>query len=213
MLLISNTYIFDEFPKAAAKRFHGSFKIFVLDRFKHLPVNQDPKIVVQKARDQMMRNIENFLALDTSEYIFFGENISKFDMRDHDIERLIREAEIQGLEVVGGSTRFSNGHWTDNCGQISVKNSSINIKAGYYHSRNSCWLCSFVDGPFIIRKTAFSRIETGFYSRLSMFTKELDSSSYIQFPNSAICPDMMFHSNENLKDSLSDYRALIIKFG
>jgi len=68
------------------------------------------------------------------------------------IERQIRViSQIPHVGVVGGSYRNFSGHWKAGCMQTTLKNFVVEYQEGYYHSRNGCMFCNYLQGPFVTK--------------------------------------------------------------
>ena len=53
--------------------------------------------------------------------------------------------------VVGGSYRNLSGHWKAGCMQTTLKNFVVEYQEGYYHSKNGCMICNYLQGPFVTK--------------------------------------------------------------
>ena len=68
------------------------------------------------------------------------------------LERQIRVvSQIPNVGVAGGSYRNFTGHWKAGCVQTTMKNYVLEYEEGYYHSRNECMFCDYLQGPFVAK--------------------------------------------------------------
>ena len=68
------------------------------------------------------------------------------------LERQIRVvSQIPNVEVAGGSYRNFSGHWKAGCVQTTLKNYVLEYQEGYYHSKNECMFCDYLQGPFVTK--------------------------------------------------------------
>ena len=68
------------------------------------------------------------------------------------LERQIRVvSQIPNVGVAGGSYRNFTGHWKAGCVQTTMKNYVLEYQEGYYHSRNECMFCDYLQGPFVAK--------------------------------------------------------------
>ena len=68
------------------------------------------------------------------------------------LERQIRVvSQIPNVGVAGGSYRNFSGHWKAGCVQTTMKNYVLQYQEGYYHSRNECMVCDYLQGPFVAK--------------------------------------------------------------
>ena len=68
------------------------------------------------------------------------------------LERQIRVvSQIPNVGVAGGSYRNFSGHWKAGCVQTTLKNYVLEYQEGYYHSKNECMFCDYLQGPFVAK--------------------------------------------------------------
>ena len=68
------------------------------------------------------------------------------------LERQIRVvSQIPNVGVAGGSYRNFSGHWKAGCVQTTMKNYVLEYQEGYYHSKNECMFCDYLQGPFVAK--------------------------------------------------------------
>ena len=92
-------------------------------------------------------------------------------------------------DFIGGSIRYPDGKWHQNCHQTVYKNYSIHYFPGYIDSENECLICDMFLGPIFGRTEKFKNIR--FEERFSngnvlssdFFLKVCDS----RFHNGNIC--------------------------
>ena len=58
-------------------------------------------------------------------------------------------------DFIGGSIRYPNGNWHQNCHQIVYKNYSIHYFPGYINSENECLVCDMFLGPIFGKTEKF----------------------------------------------------------
>ena len=62
-------------------------------------------------------------------------------------------------DFIGGSIRYPNGNWHQNCHQTVYKNYSIHYFDGYMNSENECLICDMFLGPIFGRTENFKSIK------------------------------------------------------
>ena len=67
------------------------------------------------------------------------------------LERMIREAEVQSADVVAGSYVNENGHWKNSCFQFNIRPWEITINNGYHKSLRGAMYCDGSFGPILLR--------------------------------------------------------------
>ncbi|KAJ7379240.1 hypothetical protein OS493_017749 [Desmophyllum pertusum] len=68
------------------------------------------------------------------------------------LERQIRVvSQIPNVGVAGGAYRNFSGHWKAGCVQTTLKNYVLQYQEGYYHSKNECMFCDYLQGPFVTK--------------------------------------------------------------
>ena len=81
-----------------------------------------------------------------------------FDPKNGNLERMIREAEMQSADVVAGSSVNENGHWDKSCLQFRIRPWDLTIQNGYHKSLRGSMYCDGSFGPLMMRKSAFERL-------------------------------------------------------
>ena len=130
-----------------------------------LPLSQVISVIAKNVTELALTNLKelNLKIIDendnvTTPYVLLFENHFDFDAEDANLVRMVREAEAQSADIVAGSWRNENGHWSTSCLHHSLQNYTLDIWEGYYKSINSVKYCDFSFGPMLIRKGPF--IET-----------------------------------------------------
>ena len=128
-----------------------------------------------------------------TKYAFVARNVA-FLTNDARFERLIREIENLHLAAGGGAFRTPDGHWTNGCHQMAMRNYSLTYGHGYDESIQECLICDYIEGPFIastetLKNVSFKNFEESsglfedWFLRLNQVKKEV-----------AVCPDVMFNT-------------------
>ena len=66
------------------------------------------------------------------------------------LERMIREAEIQSADVVAASFVNENGHWKNSCFQFNIRPWELTVKNGYHKSLRGAMYCDGSFGPLLL---------------------------------------------------------------
>ena len=77
------------------------------------------------------------------------------------LERQIRViSQLPDVGVVGGAYRDLSGHWKASCLQTKLRNYVLEYQEGYYHSKNECMFCDYLQGPFVTKTEMFKLDES-----------------------------------------------------
>ncbi|XP_078359839.1 uncharacterized protein LOC144644262 isoform X1 [Oculina patagonica] len=110
------------------------------------------------------------------------------------IERQIRViSQIPNVEVAGGAYRDLSGHWKAGCVQTKLKNYVLEYQEGYYHSRNECMYCDYLQGPFVT-KTNLLKFDESLPNEVifeDWFLRVVDGGKLIMS-----CPDAMYFTTD-----------------
>ena len=175
-----------------------------VDMEKHTHCSQfksDPAVVVKgKTKDIWKKMLDHV----TTSYLLIGRNMMTFD-DNVDMNRLLREISMLRVPLMGGSLKSSqNGHWLLNCYQMDHKRFNLELVSGYHHSNHDCLYCQYFRGP-IFAETSFlkSRLDVTQHDTNTMFLDLFLRNMKDQIM-SAVCPDIMFHSDTSKMISLPD---------
>ena len=84
-------------------------------------------------------------------YVLLARDVVHFTWLTQ-IERQIRViSQTPDVGVVGGSYRNLSGHWKAGCMQTTLRNFVVEYQEGYYHSKNGCMFCNYLQGPFVTK--------------------------------------------------------------
>ena len=110
------------------------------------------------------------------------------------LERQIRVvSRIPNVGVAGGSYRNFSGHWKAGCVQTTVQNYVLKYQEGYFHSRNSCMFCDYLQGPFVT-KTSLLKLDEGLPNEVlfeDWFLRIVEDGNLIMS-----CPDAMYFTTD-----------------
>ncbi|XP_022780782.1 uncharacterized protein LOC111322013 [Stylophora pistillata] len=88
-------------------------------------------------------------------YVLIARDVFHFTWLTQ-LERQIRViSQIPHVGVAGGSYRNFSGHWKAGCVQTTMKNYVLKYQEGYFHSKNECMFCDYLQGPFVTKKSLF----------------------------------------------------------
>jgi len=138
-------------------------------------------IDVMKASDANLGEGWNRLIKNVfTPYVLVARDVFHFTWLTQ-LERQIRVvSQIPNVGVADGSYRNFSGHWIAGCVQTTLKNYVLEYQEGYYHSKNECMFCDYLQGPFVAKTKLFHFDESlpneviflkiGFYVLLKMDT-------------------------------------------
>ena len=110
------------------------------------------------------------------------------------LERQIRVvSQIPNVGVAGGSYRNFSGHWKAGCVQTTLKNFVLEYQEGYFHSRNSCMFCDYLQGPFVT-KTSLLKLDESLPNEVlfeDWFLRIVEEGNLI-----LSCPDAMYFTTD-----------------
>ena len=110
------------------------------------------------------------------------------------LERQIRVvSQIPNVGVTGGSYRNFSGHWKAGCVQTTMKNYVLKYQEGYYHSRNECMFCDYLQGPFVA-KTKLLKFDESLPNEVifeDWFLRAVEDGHLIMS-----CPDAMYFTTD-----------------
>ena len=110
------------------------------------------------------------------------------------LERQIRVvSQIPNVGVAGGSYRNFSGHWKAGCVQTTIKNFVLEYQEGYFHSRNSCMFCDYLQGPFVT-KTSLLKLDESLPNEVlfeDWFLRIVQDDNLIMS-----CPDAMYFTTD-----------------
>jgi len=109
-------------------------------------------IDVMKASDANLGEGWNRLIKNVfTPYVLVARDVFHFTWLTQ-LERQIRVvSQIPNVGVAGGSYRNFSGHWKAGCVQTTLKNYVLEYQEGYYHSKNECMFCDYLQGPFVAK--------------------------------------------------------------
>ena len=111
------------------------------------------------------------------------------------LERQIRVvSQIPNVAVAGGAYRNVSGHWNAGCVQTKLKNYVLEYQEGYYHSKNECMFCDYLQGPFVT-KTSLLQLDESLPDEVvfeDWFLSVVQDGALIM-----ACPDAMYFTRNN----------------
>ena len=113
-------------------------------RYKNINVTKVSDTNLGKGWNMLIRKV-------STPYVLVARDVFHFTWLTQ-LERQIRVvSQIPNVGVAGGSYRNFSGHWKAGCVQTTMKNYVLEYQEGYYHSRNECMFCDYLQGPFVAK--------------------------------------------------------------
>ncbi|XP_078344664.1 uncharacterized protein LOC144630209 isoform X2 [Oculina patagonica] len=145
---------------------------------------------VRKAKDTKVSKGWNMLISKVSTpYVLVARDVFHFTWLTQ-LERQIRViSQIPNVGVVGGAYRNLSGHWKAGCVQTKLKNYVLEYQEGYYHSKNECMFCDYLQGPFVT-KTKMLKLDESLPNEVvfeDWFLRVVEDGNPIM-----ACPDAMY---------------------
>ncbi|KAJ7377364.1 hypothetical protein OS493_029723 [Desmophyllum pertusum] len=110
------------------------------------------------------------------------------------LERQIRVvSQVPNVGVAGGAYRNLSGHWNAGCVQTTLKNYALEYQEGYYHSKNECMFCDYLQGPFVT-KTNLLKLDESLTNEVvfeDWFLRVVEDGNLIMS-----CPDAMYFTKD-----------------
>ena len=147
-------------------------------------------------------------------YALIARNIEKFTNHVN-LERHVDVAYRHDIDIVGGSYRTPNGHWSHACRQSALQNYTLTYLEGYDLSRDSCLYCEHLNSPFVV-KTRTIKFLFPFDESLS--NEMIFEDLFLQMKQKDMlimsCPDSMFfvQDTETVKEHRSTWISLVAKW-
>jgi len=157
-------------------------------------MKRDPEkynnIDVIRLDDTKLSKAWNTLITRTSTpYVLVARDIFHFTWLTQ-LERQIRVvSQIPNVAVAGGAYRNVSGHWKAGCVQTKLKNYVLEYQEGYYHSKNECMFCDYLQGPFVT-KTSLLKLDENLPDEVvfdDWFLRVVEGGNLAM-----TCPDAMF---------------------
>ena len=127
-------------------------------------------------------------------YVLVARDIYHFTWLTQ-LERQIRVvSQIPNVAVAGGAYRNVSGHWNAGCVQTKLKNYVLEYQEGYYHSKNECMFCDYLQGPFVT-KTSLLQLDESLPDDVvfeDWFLSVVQDGALIM-----ACPDAMYFTRNN----------------
>ncbi|XP_078344670.1 uncharacterized protein LOC144630215 [Oculina patagonica] len=149
---------------------------------------------VVKVDDQKLSKGWNMLISKVSTpYVLVARDVFHFTWLTQ-LERQIRViSQIPNVGVVGGAYRNLSGHWKAGCVQTKLKNYVLEYQEGYYHSKNECMFCDYLQGPFVT-KTNLLKLDESLPNEVvfeDWFLRVVEDGALIM-----TCPDAMYFTTD-----------------
>ena len=113
-------------------------------RYKNIEVMKVDEANLGKGWNMLIRKV-------STPYVLVARDVFHFTWLSQ-LERQIRVvSQIPNVVAVGGSYRNYSGHWKTGCVQTTMKNYVLEYQEGYYHSKNECMFCDYLQGPFVTK--------------------------------------------------------------
>ncbi|XP_078368935.1 uncharacterized protein LOC144652753 [Oculina patagonica] len=126
-------------------------------------------------------------------YVLLARDVVHFTWLTQ-IERQIRVvSQIPNVGVAGGAYRNLSGHWKAGCVQTTLKNFVLEYQEGYYHSKNECMFCDYLQGPFVT-KTNLLKFDESLTNEVifeDWFIRVAEDGNLIMS-----CPDAMYFTSD-----------------
>ena len=151
-------------------------------------------IDVVRLDDTKLSKAWNTLITKTSTpYVLVARDIFHFTWLTQ-LERQIRVvSRIPNVAVAGGAHRNVSGHWKAGCVQTKLKNYVLEYQEGYYHSKNECMFCDYLQGPFVT-KTSLLKLDENLPDEVvfeDWFLSVVQDGALIM-----ACPDAMYFTRD-----------------
>ena len=125
----------------------------------------------------------------STRYVLVARDIYHFTWLTQ-LERQLRVvSQIPNVAVAGGAYRNVSGHWKAGCVQTKLKNYVLECQEGYYHSKNECMFCDYLQGPFVT-KTNLLQLDENLPDEVGFddwFLRVVQDGALIM-----ACPDAMY---------------------
>jgi len=122
----------------------GNETIDLAKRYKNIDAIKVDDANLGKGWNMLIRKV-------STPYVLVARDVFHFTWLTQ-LERQIRVvSRIPNVGVAGGSYRNFSGHWKAGCVQTTMKNYVLQYQEGYYHSRNECMFCDYLQGPFVAK--------------------------------------------------------------
>ena len=163
---------------------------------------------VVKLDDRKLSKAWNTIITRTSTpYVLVARDIYHFTWLTQ-LERQIRVvSQIPNVVAAGGAYRNVSGHWNAGCMQTKLKNYVLEYKEGYYHSRNECMFCDYLQGPFVT-KTSLLKFDESLPDEVvfeDWFLSVVQDGALIM-----ACPDAMYFTiNKHSYFKITDKKVWI----
>ena len=126
-------------------------------------------------------------------YVLVARDVFHFSWLTQ-LERQIRViSQIPNVGVVGGAYRNLSGHWKAGCVQTKLKNYVLEYQEGYYHSKNECMFCDYLQGPFVT-KTNLLKLDESLPNEVvfeDWYLRVVEDGNLIM-----ACPDAMYFTTD-----------------
>ena len=147
-----------------------------------------------KVDDVQLGKVWNMLISKVSTpYVLVARDVFHFTWLTQ-IERQIRVvSRIPNVGVAGGAYRNFSGHWKAGCVQTKLRNYVLEYQEGYYHSRNECMYCDYLQGPFVT-KTNLLKFDERLPNEVifeDWFLRVVEDGNLIMS-----CPDAMYFTTD-----------------
>ncbi len=155
-------------------------------RFKNIDVVKVDHANLGKGWNMLIRRV-------STPYVLVARDVFHFTWLTQ-IERQIRViSRIPNVGVVGGAYRDIFGHWKAGCVQTKLKNYVLEYQEGYYHSKNECMYCDYLQGPFVT-KTNLLKFDESLPNEVifeDWFLRVVEDGNLIMS-----CPDAMYFTTD-----------------
>ena len=116
--------------------------------------------VIKMYDTKQSRGWNSLRRMVSTPYVLVTRDICHFTWLTQ-LERQIRVvSQIPNVAVAGGAYRNLSGHWKSGCVQTKLKNYVLEYQEGYYHSKNECMFCDYLQGPFVTKTSLFKLDES-----------------------------------------------------
>jgi len=158
--------------------------------------------IITYGEEKTGKILNDLLKKIDTEYVLIARDVTAFDKQIR-VERLIREIEILGYDVVGGATRDTERKWKIGCYQSGLRNYTLVYHQGYDESIHECVLCDMIEGPFVMKTKRIQNLK--FDNTLPDHVVFEDMFLRLGLERSLVCPDSMFHIINTIYPSDTSY--------
>ena len=149
--------------------------------------------VVKVDDEKLSKGWNTLMSKASTPYVLLARDVVHFTWLTQ-LERQIRVvSQVPNVGVAGGAYRNLSGHWKAGCVQTTLKNFVLEYQEGYYHSKNGCMYCNYLQGPFVT-KTNLLKFDESLPNEVifeDWFIRVVEDGNLIMS-----CPDAMYFTTD-----------------